>query len=91
MVSISVRYYSLEQIIIVGLIATVLIYLPIIIGAGYILWKCNCSKRCRAACCKRAKRNRRDSPETVKNENEQVPPNAVQFTTHVQQVNLYQD
>ena len=91
MVSISVRYYNLEQIIIVGLIATVLIYLPIIIGAGYILWKCNCSKRCRAACCKRAKRNRRDSPETVKNENEQVPPNAVQFNTHVQQVNLYQD
>ena len=45
------------------LLALVLSLLPLVVGIGWILWKCNCSKRCRAACCKRVRQNRREPVE----------------------------
>ena len=37
--------------------------LPLVVVIGWILWKCYCCKRCRAACCERVKqiRNQRES------------------------------
>ena len=37
--------------------------LPIVVGAAGFLWKCKCSKRCRAACCKKLKQLRTGSVE----------------------------
>ena len=41
-----------------------LAFLPILICVGYYFWKCKCCKRCRAACCKKAKRSRRGSAQS---------------------------
>ena len=37
--------------------------LPLVVVIGWILWKCDCCKRCRAACCERVKQiqNKRES------------------------------
>ena len=34
-------------------VAIALALLPMVVCTGYIIWKCNCSQRCRAACCRR--------------------------------------
>ena len=49
----------------VSLLALALALLPLIVGIGWILWKCNCSKRCRAACCERVRQNRREPVEEI--------------------------
>ena len=41
-----------------------LVYLPILVGVVYFFWKRKCCKRCRAICCKKAKRNRRGSAQS---------------------------
>ena len=41
-----------------------LIYLPLVVCVGYFIWRSNCSKRCRAAYCKRVRRNRRESAQS---------------------------
>ena len=41
-----------------------LVYLPVLVCVGYFFWKRRCCKRCRAACCKKAKRNRRGSAQS---------------------------
>ena len=64
------------------LLATTLMYLPILICVGYFFWKCKCCKRCRAACCKRVKRNRRrsaDQSKTVQAKSSEVSFSEVYF------------
>ena len=59
-----------------ALLPPTLAYLPIVAGIGYILWKCNCCKRCRSACCKIVKRIMR-SRESAEEEDVQVQPTEV--------------
>ena len=42
-----------------------LVYLPILVYVGYFFWKRKCCKPCRVACCKKAKRNRRESAQSA--------------------------
>ena len=73
------------QSLLVGLVLTVLIYLPIGIGAVNICWARNCCKRCRAACRQRVKRKRKQS---VEEEDKQVLPSEVYLEmSEVEQVN----
>ena len=44
---------------IISNLPTFLAYLPGLVVIGHFIWKRNCCKRCRAACCKGDKRNRR--------------------------------
>ena len=46
------------------ILAIPLAYLPILVCVGYFFWKRKCCKRCRAACCKKAKQNRRGSTQS---------------------------
>ena len=41
-----------------------LVFLPILVCVGYFFWKRKCCKRCRAACFKKAERNRRGSAQS---------------------------
>ena len=41
-----------------------LVFLPMLVCVGYFFWKRKCCKRCRVACCKKAKRNRRGSAQS---------------------------
>ena len=53
-----------------------LAYLPVVVVIGHFIWKRNCCKRCRAACCKGDKRNRR---EAAQSEVVRVLPSEVYF------------
>ena len=59
--------------------------LPIVVGAACFLWKCKCSKRCRAACCKKLKQHRTrsvertGSVEVTKEQAVQMLPSEVYF------------
>ena len=56
-----------------------LVYLPILVCVGYFFWKRKCCKRCRAVCCKKAKRNRRGSAQS---EDLQSPTSHLTPTPH---------
>ena len=45
----------------IAVLAYPLIFLPLLMCVGYFFWKRKCCKRCRAACSKKAKQNRRGS------------------------------
>ena len=73
------------QLVLVEFILTVLIYLPIVIGAVNICWARNCCKRCKAACRQRVKRKRKQS---LEEEDKQVLPSEVYLEmSEVEQVN----
>ena len=55
------------------MLAIPLVYLPVLVGVVCCFWKC---KRCRAACCKKAKRKRRGS---AQNEDMQTTSSDVYF------------
>ena len=62
-----------------------LLFLPILVFVGYFFWKRKCCKRCRAACCKKAKQNRRGS---AQNEDLQTTSSDVYFDMReVEQLN----
>ena len=50
--------------LVLSFLPSTLVWLPILVAAGNFIWKRKCCKRCRAACCKKAKRNRRESAQS---------------------------
>ena len=51
-----------------------LAFLPMLFGAGYLIWKCSCCKKCRVACCKkRVFQNRRESAQEESAETVELP------------------
>ena len=48
----------------VVILTTPLFFMPILVCVGYYFWKLKCCKQCRAACCKKAKQNRRGSAQS---------------------------
>ena len=54
----------------------ILVNLPVVVGAVYFLWKCKCSKQCRAAC-KKFKQNRAESVQTTESQVTELLPSEV--------------
>ena len=62
--------------IILSILPAPLAYLPLLVNAWYFLWKHNCCKRGRAACCESIKKSRSES---LEEEDVQVLPSEVYF------------
>ena len=69
---------SHDDIVVLGALGTGLAFLPIVVGASYFLWRCKCSKRCRAAISRKFERIEADSVEEgAQAPAAQVPPTVV--------------
>ena len=68
----------------IDILPPALAYLPMLVGIVYFIWKRNCCKRCRAACCMKIKQS---SGKPAPDEAIQMPPTAAEMYFDMSSVN----